>query len=168
MCNNTMHLFDMTCVLWIKWKYFIKLLAQDEWCVCYAYNASQMITFPAYSLNMARKNLILTVMYWTKTCDTWDMMNIDSLSTVLPAIKQKTLSQAVMWVVRQNNVPVQWITVIYQQYPNPSTNPHLEGEERIHMLKPSISPHRGYFSDQMLSLKRKVWLVISTALVSIS
>jgi len=57
---------------------------------------------------------------------------------------------------------------MYQQYSNPSTNPHLEGEERINMLKPLLSPHGVYFSDQMLSLKRKDWLVISTALVSIS
>jgi len=57
---------------------------------------------------------------------------------------------------------------MYQQYPNPSTNPHLEGEERINILKPLLSPLGVYFSDQMLSLKRKDWLVISTALVSIS
>lgn len=163
-----MCLFDMTCVLCIKWKHFIKLLANDEWCVCYAYNASQTTKFPVYSLNMACKNLILTVIYWTKACDTWNMTNSDSLSTLLPTITQNTLSQAVMWVVRQNNVPIQWITVIYQQYPNPSTNPHLKGEERINMLKPLLSPHGVYFSDQMLSLKRKDWLVISTALVSIS
>lgn len=81
-------------------------MAHDEWCVCYVYNASQVMTLPAYSLNMASKNLILTVIYWTKTCDTWDMTNSDSLSTVLPAITENTLSQAVMWVVKQNNVPV--------------------------------------------------------------
>jgi len=57
---------------------------------------------------------------------------------------------------------------MYQQYPNPNTNPHLEGEERINMLKPLLSSHGVYFSDQMLTMKRKVWLVICTALVSIS
>ena len=36
------------------------------------------------------------------------------------------------------------------------------------MLTPLLSPHGVYFSDHMLRLKRKVWLVISTALVSIS